>query len=55
MGEARQRSHGQTQVHTPETNQLRAQEAVSYARDRSYEREAFTDERDIFREPCAGA
>jgi hypothetical protein len=50
IGEARDRAHGQTQVHTHETNQLRAQEAVSYARDRSYEREAVTDERDIFRD-----
>ena len=27
IGEARERAHGQTQIHTPETNQLRAQEA----------------------------
>jgi conjugative relaxase-like TrwC/TraI family protein len=50
IGEARERAYGQTQIHTPETDQLRAQEAISYARDRSYEREAVTDERDVFRD-----
>ena len=50
ISESRERAQGQTQAHTPDTTQLRAQEAVSYARDRSYEREAVTDERDIFRD-----
>ena len=40
----------QSAIQTPGDSQLRAQEAVSYARDRSYEREAVTDERDIFRD-----
>ena len=50
ISESRERAQGQTQAHTPDATQLRAQEAVSYARDRSYEREAVTDERDIFRD-----
>jgi conjugative relaxase-like TrwC/TraI family protein len=50
IGEARARAQGQSAIQTPETTQLRAQEAISYARDRSYEREAVTDERDIFRD-----
>jgi conjugative relaxase-like TrwC/TraI family protein len=48
VAEARQRGHAEER--TPETSPLRAQEAVTYARDRSFEREAVTDERDIFRD-----
>jgi conjugative relaxase-like TrwC/TraI family protein len=48
VAEARQRGHAEER--TPEASQLRAQEAVTYARDRSFEREAVTDERDIFRD-----
>jgi conjugative relaxase-like TrwC/TraI family protein len=48
VAEARQRGHAEEQ--TPEASQLRAREAVTYARDRSFEREAVTDERDIFRD-----
>ncbi|WP_035351417.1 MobF family relaxase [Edaphobacter aggregans] len=48
VAEARQRGHGEER--TPEASQLRAREAVTYARDRSFEREAVTDERDIFRD-----
>jgi conjugative relaxase-like TrwC/TraI family protein len=48
VAEARQRGH--TEERTPEASQLRAHETVTYARDRSFEREAVTDERDIFRD-----
>ncbi len=48
VGEARERSQNQAQESTPEDRQQRAREAVSYARDRSFEREAVTDERKIF-------
>ena len=48
--EARNRAHNQSNERSPETGQLRAQEAVSYARDRNFEREAVTDERDLFRD-----
>jgi conjugative relaxase-like TrwC/TraI family protein len=48
VAEARQRGHAEER--TPEASQLRAREAVTYARDRSFEREAVTDERDIFRD-----
>jgi conjugative relaxase-like TrwC/TraI family protein len=48
VAEARQRGHAEEQA--PEASQLRAREAVTYARDRSFEREAVTDERDIFRD-----
>jgi conjugative relaxase-like TrwC/TraI family protein len=50
VAEARQRIHGQAEERSPETPQLRAREAVTYARDRSFEREAVTDERDILRD-----
>jgi conjugative relaxase-like TrwC/TraI family protein len=50
VAEARQRGQGYAEERTPETWQLRAREAVTYARDRSFEREAVTDERDIFRD-----
>jgi conjugative relaxase-like TrwC/TraI family protein len=48
VAEARQRGHAEERA--PEASQLRAQETVTYARDRSFEREAVTDERDIFRD-----
>src|SRR5271169_2435376 len=48
--EARQRVHGQAEERSPDMPELRAREAVTYARDRSFEREAVTDERDIFRD-----
>jgi conjugative relaxase-like TrwC/TraI family protein len=50
VAEARQRIHGQAEEHSPDIPELRAHEAVTYARDRSFEREAVTDERDIFRD-----
>jgi conjugative relaxase-like TrwC/TraI family protein len=50
VSEARQRVRGQAEERSPETPRLRAREAVTYARDRSFEREAVTDERDIFRD-----
>ena len=50
VAEARQRVHGQAEKRSPDTPELRAREAVTYARDRSFEREAVTDERDIFRD-----
>ncbi len=48
VAEARQRGHAEER--TPEASRLQAQETVTYARDRSFEREAVTDERDIFRD-----
>src|SRR5258708_496903 len=47
---ARERVRSQAEEHSPDAPQLRAREAVTYARDRSFEREAVTDERDIFRD-----
>src|ERR1700677_5172746 len=46
---ARERSEGLAQNRVPDAPQ-RAQEAVSFAKDRSFEREAVTDERDIMRD-----
>ena len=46
--EARARGHGPE--HHPESSQRIARQAVSYARDRSFEREAVTDERDLYRD-----
>jgi conjugative relaxase-like TrwC/TraI family protein len=48
--EARERSQGPAAERVPETMQRVAQEAVTFARDRSFEREAVTDERDLFRD-----
>jgi conjugative relaxase-like TrwC/TraI family protein len=48
--EARQRVQGQAEERSPDMPELRARAAVTYARDRSFEREAVTDERDIFRD-----
>ncbi|MEI9977676.1 MAG: MobF family relaxase [Edaphobacter sp.] len=50
VAEARERSQGQAMERVPETMQRVAQEAVTFARDRSFEREAVTDERDLFRD-----
>jgi conjugative relaxase-like TrwC/TraI family protein len=50
VAEARVRSQGQAAERVPQTLQRVAQEAVTFARDRSFEREAVTDERDIFRD-----
>jgi conjugative relaxase-like TrwC/TraI family protein len=50
VAQACQRVHGQAEERSPDTPQLRAREAVTYARDRSFEREAVTDERDILRD-----
>jgi hypothetical protein len=41
---------GPGQRTTPETSQQVAREFVTYARDRRFEREVVSDERDIFRE-----
>ena len=46
---ARERAEGLAQNRVPDALQ-RAQEAVSFAKDRSFEREAVTDERDIMRD-----
>ena len=46
---ARERSEGLAQNRVPDAPH-RAQEAVSFAKDRSFEREAVTDERDIMRD-----
>jgi ATP-dependent exoDNAse (exonuclease V) alpha subunit len=46
---ARERAEGLAQNRVPDAPQ-RAQEAVTFAKDRSFEREAVTDERDIMRD-----
>jgi conjugative relaxase-like TrwC/TraI family protein len=46
---ARERAEGLARNRVPDAP-LRAQEAVSFAKDRSFEREAVTDERDIMRD-----
>jgi conjugative relaxase-like TrwC/TraI family protein len=48
--EARARAQGQAKEQTYETSQKVAQQAVTFARDRSFEREAVTDERDLYRD-----
>ncbi|WP_263359645.1 MobF family relaxase [Acidicapsa ligni] len=50
VAEARERSQGQAAERVPERTQQAAREAVTFARDRSFEREAVTDERDLFRD-----
>jgi conjugative relaxase-like TrwC/TraI family protein len=50
VAEARARSQGQATERVPETMQRIAQESITFARDRSFEREAVTDERDLFRD-----
>jgi conjugative relaxase-like TrwC/TraI family protein len=46
---ARERAKGLAQNRVPDARE-RAQEAISFAKDRSFEREAVTDERDIIRD-----
>jgi conjugative relaxase-like TrwC/TraI family protein len=50
VAEAQARSQGQVAERVPETMQRVAQESITFARDRSFEREAVTDERDLFRD-----
>jgi conjugative relaxase-like TrwC/TraI family protein len=50
VAEARERAYAQGTERTPERPQHIAREAVTFARDRSFEREAVTDERDLFRD-----
>jgi len=47
---ARGRSQSMSTAQTPETVKVTAQEAVTFARERSFEREAVADERVIFRD-----
>jgi len=49
VAEARVRAEGLAHNRVPDASQ-RAQEAISYAKDRGFEREAVTDERDIMRD-----
>jgi conjugative relaxase-like TrwC/TraI family protein len=49
VAEARERAHTQEQNRVPNPRQ-RAQEAVSYAKERNFEREAVIDQRDIMRD-----
>jgi conjugative relaxase-like TrwC/TraI family protein len=50
IAEARARSQGWVTERSSETTRKVAQEAVTYARDRNFEREAVTDERGLFRD-----
>ena len=50
VARARQRSHEKLVGHVPENTRQTAQEAVTFARERSFEREAVTDERVLFRD-----
>ncbi len=50
VAEARARSQEQAAERGPETMHWVAQEAITFARERSFEREAVTDERDLFRD-----
>jgi len=50
VAEARQRSREKAVEHVPEKTRQVAQEAVTFARERSFEREAVTDERTLFRD-----
>jgi conjugative relaxase-like TrwC/TraI family protein len=50
VAEARTREMGQVHARASELRQAKASEAVTFARERSFEREAVTDERDIFRD-----
>ena len=50
VADALERSQGKVAAREPGTMQRVAREAVTFARDRSFEREAVTDERDIFRD-----
>jgi len=50
VAEAQERARMHTAERTPETVQKLAREAVTFARERSFEREAVTDERNLFRD-----
>ncbi len=50
VAEAHQRSRGNAAEHLAEIRWQVAKEAITFARDRNFEREAVTDERDIFRD-----
>ena len=50
VADAVERSRGKVAEREPETMQRVAREAVTFARERSFEREAVTDERDLFRD-----
>jgi len=50
VAEAQERAREYIAEGTPETVQKVAREAVTFARERSFEREAVTDERDLFRD-----
>ena len=50
VAEARQRCQNKSVARDPEKAQKAAQEAVTFARERSFEREAVTDERRLFRD-----
>jgi conjugative relaxase-like TrwC/TraI family protein len=50
VAEARERARAHNTERTPEAVQKVAREAVTFARERSFEREAVTDERDLFRD-----
>jgi len=50
MAAARERSQKKSAERAPEKTQKAAQEAVTFARERSFEREAVTDERALFRD-----
>ncbi len=47
---ARERSQSMSTRHTPESTKVTAHEAVTFARERSFEREAVTDERALLRD-----
>jgi conjugative relaxase-like TrwC/TraI family protein len=50
VAKARERSRERIMEHAPEKTQQAAREAVTFARERSFEREAVTDERALFRD-----
>lgn len=50
VSEARSRAQGNRTELDPENSQRVARQAITYARDRSFEREAVTDERDLYRD-----
>jgi conjugative relaxase-like TrwC/TraI family protein len=50
VAEARARAHERTPERDAEASQRAARQAVTYARDRSFEREAVSDERDLYRD-----
>lgn len=50
VAEARTRAQAQIHQTTPETRHAKASEAVTFARERSFEREAVSDERALFRD-----